>query len=135
MTTKSSPVFVVVAAEAFDERGRRGVVFIRHPARGWEMPGGTIEPGESPIQAAVREFREETGFDLLGPRHLGPASKGPGALVVGRMGPRIHDPEAGVDEWCVVTGWPVLLRLSFPDDPYPETLRRAGFGHLLAPEA
>lgn len=28
----------------------------------WEWPGGKIEPGESPAQAAVRELHEETGI-------------------------------------------------------------------------
>lgn len=28
----------------------------------WEFPGGRVEPGESPQQAVVREFQEETGF-------------------------------------------------------------------------
>lgn len=135
MTTKSSPLFVVVAAEAFDERGRRGVVFVRHPMRGWEMPGGTIQARETAPEAAGREFREETGHLLLAPRHVGPTSAGPGALVIGRMGPRAREPEPGFDEWCVVTGWPVLLRLSFADDPYPDTLRRAGFAELLRPRA
>jgi len=27
----------------------------------WELPGGMLEPGESPVQAAQREFVEETG--------------------------------------------------------------------------
>ena len=30
----------------------------------WEFPGGRIEAGESPEQAAVREFAEETGFTV-----------------------------------------------------------------------
>ena len=28
----------------------------------WEFPGGRVEPDESPEQATVREFMEETGF-------------------------------------------------------------------------
>ena len=30
----------------------------------WELPGGGVEPGESYAETAVREIREETGFEI-----------------------------------------------------------------------
>lgn len=33
----------------------------------WDFPGGGIEPGESPKEAARRETAEEAGFDYAGP--------------------------------------------------------------------
>ena len=30
----------------------------------WELPGGIVEPGESPRLGAIREVREELGVDL-----------------------------------------------------------------------
>lgn len=50
---------------AVDERDR--VLLVRQyrlPAEGnmWELPAGRIDPGETPLQAAKRELREETGY-------------------------------------------------------------------------
>ena len=45
--------------------GRRGVVLIKHKRFGiWLQPGGHIDPGETPSDAALRESREETGLDV-----------------------------------------------------------------------
>ncbi|MCS7236722.1 MAG: NUDIX domain-containing protein [Thermoguttaceae bacterium] len=37
----------------------------------WEFPGGRINPGESPGEAALRECREETGISLPNCEFLG----------------------------------------------------------------
>jgi predicted NUDIX family NTP pyrophosphohydrolase len=40
-----------------------GPYFSRRDAGAWTLPKGAVEDGETPLQAAVREFTEETGFD------------------------------------------------------------------------
>jgi 8-oxo-dGTP diphosphatase len=52
-----------------DERGR--VLLVRRADDGrWAMPGGWVDPGETPEQAVVREVAEETGLRVSAPRLL-----------------------------------------------------------------
>jgi 8-oxo-dGTP diphosphatase len=57
---------VCAGAIVRDEAGRILVVRrANEPAAGlWSVPGGRVEPGETPAEAAAREVREETGLDV-----------------------------------------------------------------------
>ena len=46
----------------------------------WEIPGGIIDPGESPLEAGIRELREETGYEGENARILGHCSPNPAIL-------------------------------------------------------
>jgi ADP-ribose pyrophosphatase YjhB (NUDIX family) len=50
----------------------RGVLLcVRRELRGWELPGGEVEPGESEAFALRREVREETGLEVEAERLVG----------------------------------------------------------------
>lgn len=40
------------------------ILMIKSPRRGWEYPGGMVEPGETLQEALIREIKEETGVDV-----------------------------------------------------------------------
>jgi predicted NUDIX family NTP pyrophosphohydrolase len=74
-------------------RRREGLeVFLVHPggpfwARkdlgAWTLPKGEVGEGEEPLAAALREFREETGFDVDGElRPLTPLRQASGKTIV-----------------------------------------------------
>ena len=66
-------------------------VFLAHPggpfwaskdAGAWVIPKGEVNDGEDLLAAALREFREETGFDVAGPfQPLRPIRQRGGKLV------------------------------------------------------
>ncbi len=72
-------VLVVVRAQDPLQRGYGSILFVhqyRHPAGGicFDLPGGMVDPGESPIAAAHRELFEETGYRTERLRSIGSVS-------------------------------------------------------------
>jgi 8-oxo-dGTP diphosphatase len=57
-------VTLAALAALLDGEGRMLLVHQSYGARHWALPGGLLEPGESPQEAAVREVREEVGVDF-----------------------------------------------------------------------
>jgi 8-oxo-dGTP pyrophosphatase MutT (NUDIX family) len=76
--------------DATDQAGRRWIIMVeRSDGYGWALPGGYIEPGEDPVDAAIRELHEETEL-----------------LAIGRdwqaSAPRyVPDPRASDESWMV----------------------------------
>ncbi len=84
----------------------------------WEIPAGTLEPGEAPDAAAVRELAEETGYQAKRWRKLAEFYPSPGVLserthlfVAEELTPGAMRPEADesmtphVVEWKQAIAW------------------------------
>lgn len=54
----------IVSAAAVVLNERNELLLIKGPRRGWEMPGGQVEIGETLADAAIRETKEESGIDI-----------------------------------------------------------------------
>ncbi|MDY0395684.1 NUDIX hydrolase [Virgibacillus halophilus] len=54
----------IVSAAAIVLNDNDEILLIKGPKRGWEMPGGQVEEGESIKRAAIRETKEESGIDI-----------------------------------------------------------------------
>lgn len=68
-----------VSALVSDDQGR--ILLVRHSDDGlWNVPGGAVEPDESPANAVRREIREETGLEVEPTRLVG-VSGGPSFRV------------------------------------------------------
>lgn len=54
--------FVSVAGLVTNDNGE--ILLVKSPRRGWEYPGGMVEPGETFQDALLREIKEEAGIDV-----------------------------------------------------------------------
>ncbi|WP_240417763.1 NUDIX hydrolase [Paenibacillus periandrae] len=54
----------IVSAATIVINENNEILLIKGPRRGWEMPGGQVEEGESLLNAAIRETKEESGVDI-----------------------------------------------------------------------
>ncbi|MDF2963592.1 MAG: ADP-ribose pyrophosphatase [Paenibacillus sp.] len=58
-----SPKHIVTAAAVVLNQENK-ILLINGPKRGWEIPGGRVEEGESLSSAVIRETKEETGIEI-----------------------------------------------------------------------
>ncbi len=62
-------------------RNARAILLVLHRRLGvWIPVGGEMESGETPLEAAIHELREETGFEGLFPVGLGVQGTPPGLI-------------------------------------------------------
>jgi len=75
MKVPDHPVRIVAAAGGLiwrqGSRGRELIVIYRRRHQDWTLPKGKVQPGESWRQCAIREVREETGYDVEVESHAG----------------------------------------------------------------
>ncbi|MBA3046386.1 MAG: methyltransferase domain-containing protein [Candidatus Thermoplasmatota archaeon] len=106
--------------------GRR-YLMVRHSQRAWEFPGGHIDGKETPLEAAKREFFEETGLEGSEWRDCGIAELDNESLalfscrVSGKSKPTTDE----IAEAGYFTAPP--MNLSFPRTEYFRLLEMAGW--------
>ncbi|MGV9915687.1 NUDIX domain-containing protein [Streptomyces sp. SID8376] len=86
---------------------------------GWELPGGIVDPGEEPADAALREVVEETGWRPKSLEHIVSYQPmvgmvdSPHEIFVGHGAERVGEPsdqeEAGHIEWVPLADIPGLM--------------------------
>jgi 8-oxo-dGTP pyrophosphatase MutT (NUDIX family) len=112
---------VIVAVR--NGHGGKQFLMVNHRDRGWELPGGKLEPNEGPVHCALREFREETGHLLAQPHFVAKLKKPNGTCYIftGTLGAEVeNDAEDAIDGMEWFDRLPRDQRLAFPDDLYEE---------------
>lgn len=111
---------VRVAGIARREPGETLFVRSAKPHREWELPGGRLEPGETPRAAVKREFKEETGYEAIDATPvLAMVWAFPDSTIIQLVhtithGEKVSDPTSEIEEVGWFTDLPADI--SFGDD-------------------
>ncbi|CAN5141144.1 hypothetical protein BH20ACT5_BH20ACT5_03000 [soil metagenome] len=84
----------------------------------WNLPGGSVEPGETPWDAAVREVREEVGVEVAVERLTGLYDRSPDGDPVLVFLCRLLTGQPATSAEAVRVEWFAPDRLPEPINPY-----------------
>jgi 8-oxo-dGTP diphosphatase len=108
------PTYLCVDAWIYDPTGQ-WVLLVHHRRRGWVMPGGKVDVGETPRQACAREVAEETGLRLsFEEAEVAAITEGTGELphlglsygaVAERWWPLTGEPGQSPQWWPLTESW------------------------------
>lgn len=115
---------VIVAADG------RVLLALRDRPPIWNLPGGSVEAGETPWDAAVRETREEVGVEVAVERLTGLYARSPDGDPVLVFRCRLLTGQPATSAEAVRVGWFAPDRLPEPINPYqPERIADALRSH------